>query len=47
MNKVRTSFSLKPENVKLLNDAKGIASVSAYLDYLIERELSKKGRKQL
>ena len=46
MSKVRVCFSLKKENIKLLNESKGIATLSAYVDYLIEQNLSKKrGRK--
>jgi len=47
MNKIRVCFSLTPQSVKLLNDNKGIATTSAYLDDLIEKLLLKKsGRKK-
>jgi len=45
MNKIRACFSLKPSSVKLLKDNSGIATSSAFLDYLIEKSLAKKERK--
>lgn len=42
MAKIRVCFSLKESNVKLLNKSKGIATLSAYLDYLIEKSLCKR-----
>ena len=40
--KISMCFTLKPENIKLLKENQGIASKSAYLDFIIEKSLSKK-----
>ena len=42
-SKVIRSFNIKPENLEILENNKGIASTSAYLDYVIEQFHSKKG----
>lgn len=39
MNVSRICVSLKKKNLKLLDDSKGIATRSAYLNFLIEKEL--------
>jgi len=41
-NKVSKCFTLKPENIRLLRENQGIATTSAYLDFLIEKSLAKK-----
>lgn len=42
MNVVRVCVSLKKSNLKLLDGSKGIATRSAFLDYLIENALGEK-----
>lgn len=41
MVKVRTSFTLKQENLDLLKDNQGIATKSAFLDFIIAEYFSK------
>jgi len=43
MTSVRICVSLKKKNLKLLDNSKGIATRSAYLDFLIEKELLNNG----
>ena len=45
MNVIRVCVSLKKKNLKFLDDSKGIATRSAYLDFLIEKALMNKGDK--
>lgn len=45
MSTIRVCVSIKSKNLKLLDKSKGIATRSAYLDYLIEKSLAKKGDK--
>ena len=39
LKKIPVCFTLKPKNVKLLKNASGIATASAFLDCMIERVL--------
>ena len=43
MSIVRVCISLNKKNLKLLDDSKGMATRSAYLAFLIEKELSYNG----
>lgn len=40
-NKIPVCFTLKPDNVRLLKEKSGIATTSAYLDFIIEQYFSK------
>lgn len=46
MNVVRVCISLKKKNLKLLDNFKGIATRSAYLDFLIEKEFLDNGNEK-
>ena len=43
-NKIQACFTLKPKNIKLLKEKSGIATTSAYLDYIIEQYFSKEDK---
>jgi len=47
MSHVKISITVNEDNLDLLDNNRGLATRSAYIDFIIEKEFSKKGSKKL